>query len=354
MDSMTFRQHRVLTILCSFVLAFHPCIKAQSQKLPPAIEDVRLRTDLVLLDVGVIRKQTGELVSDLTKEDFTVYEDDVRQEIVHFQREDLAQTRQPLSIVLAVSPVDVSTIDSVAVIERAAQASLEKLGQDDEVALMVFATRTRLLQELTTDRKLILEKMPLVNDIQDLGGMQLVDEVIYQAAEYLEKASSPLKRRIILVVMSGNLPSARAFKGHSPREALLAVYQSNALVYGIIVRTPEPGGWQFLKWWLKVNPVNAVTFSILRGGSLKKYAEATGGEVLAIRQGQVATLLPEVIARIQARYMLGYLPSNSKRDGKFHSIKVKLARDVEKRYGQLVIRAREGYMATVGQKDEKK
>ncbi len=346
---------KIFSFLCILVLIPEVSLDVQEEKQGRSgLEDVRLRTDLVLLDVEVVKKRTGELVSDLTREDFTVYEGDVRQEIVYFQRQNTEQPCQPLSIVLAVSPIDVSTIDSVAVIERAAHAAIEKLHPGDEVALMVFATRTRLLQGLTTDRQLILEKMLFVNDIQDLGGMQLVDEVIYQAAEYLEKASSPVKRRIILVVMSGNLPRVRAFKGHSPKEALSAVYQSNAVVYGVIVRTPEPAGWQFLEWWIKVNPINAVTYSIIRGGSLKEYAEATGGEVIAIRQGQVATLLPDVIARIQARYVLGYLPSNSKRDGKFRQIEVKVAPEVEKRHGVLIIRARKGYIAPPEQKADNK
>lgn len=165
---MTTKSTGILSLWCSLLAVFQLTIKAQSQGqvYPRVVEDVRLRTDLVLLDVEVINQRTGELIGDLSKGDFIVYEDNVRQEIVHFQREDLAQTRQPLSIVLAVSPVDVSAIDSVAVIKRAAEASLEKLGQDDEVALMVFATRTRFLQELTTDRKLILEKIPLVDDIR--------------------------------------------------------------------------------------------------------------------------------------------------------------------------------------------
>lgn len=308
-------------------------------------EHVRLRTDLVLLDVEVLNKKTGELIGNMSKEDFVVHEDGVRQHIEHFQRHHLKSLRKRLSMVLAVSPADISTINSVEMIKQAAQYTVEEMWQEDEVALMVFVERTRILQEFTTDKKLILDKIPLVSDRKDLGGLQLIDEVIYQAAVYLERASNPLNRRLILVVMTGNLPNWRVFKGHSSKEALRAVHRSNALVYGVIVRTPQPLGWQVTKGWWKVNPILIGTHMLIRGGSLKKYAEATGGEVLELKPGEVATLLPGAIGRIQARYTLGYVPSDRKQDGKFRKITVRVAPWVEKLNEKVVIRARRGYIA---------
>ncbi len=335
---------RFLSLLCGLMLALQG---VQARSLVPAqeTEAVRLRTELVLLNVEVINKRTGERIGNLRKEDFFVYEDGTRRPIEHFQRHDLPHRRRPLSLVLMVCPVDMSMIDSVEVIERVAQYSLEGLWEEDEVALMVFAARAHLLQELTTDKELIREKLSLVSETEGIGASELIDEAIYQAAVYLEKASHPLNRRVILVVMSGNLLSARFFKGHSPKAALKAVYRSNALVYGILVHTPVPLEWRFLKWWMKANPVNFGLYRIVRGGTLKKYVEATGGEIIEIGQEEVATLLPEVIGRIQSRYTLGYVPANRKRDGRFRRIKVRVAPWVEKENGRVLIRVRRGYIA---------
>ena len=52
-----------------------------------------------------------------------------------------------------------------------------------------------------------------------------------------------------------------------------------------------------------------------------------------------------VVRSLHRRYIVEYVPSNPKRNGKFRRIRLRLSPDVEKREGKLSILAREGYYA---------
>lgn len=80
-------------------------------------------------------------------------------------------------------------------------------------------------------------------------------------------------------------------------------------------------------------------------GSVSTYAKKTGGEVMGIRKEEIETRLVELIERLRTRYAIGYISSNTKTDGKFRKIKLKLSPAVEKREGKLVVLTRQGYYA---------
>jgi hypothetical protein len=50
-----------------------------------------------------------------------------------------------------------------------------------------------------------------------------------------------------------------------------------------------------------------------------------------------------MIDRLRTRYAIGYVSSNTNKDGKFRKIKVKLSPEVEKHEGKLDIVTRRGY-----------
>ena len=84
--------------------------QAQSAPATPAQAKPVFRTgvNLVLVDV-VVRDRTGAFVKDLTAEDFELFEDGVRQQIVTFAVEEIAQKAAPLE---TASTLTTATIDS--------------------------------------------------------------------------------------------------------------------------------------------------------------------------------------------------------------------------------------------------
>ena len=90
------RRTTALVISLTFPLLMLVCATAFGQS-EPAEPPLKVRTELVNVDVLARQKATGRIVSNLGKEDFSVFEDGVQQTISHFSQEQL-----PLSIVLLV------------------------------------------------------------------------------------------------------------------------------------------------------------------------------------------------------------------------------------------------------------
>jgi hypothetical protein len=56
---------------------------SQSGQQDPDDQPLKLNTELVSLDALILNKKTGTVINGLTKDDFTIYEDGVKQQITH-------------------------------------------------------------------------------------------------------------------------------------------------------------------------------------------------------------------------------------------------------------------------------
>src|SRR5436309_2124234 len=101
--------------------------------------------ELVVLDAQV-RRRSEETVGTLTREDFMIYEDDVKQQIAHFSKD-----QPPISIVLLLD-VSGSVMPFFEQIQGGGLRALQRLKDKDEVALMAFSTEAVLIQDFTRDR----------------------------------------------------------------------------------------------------------------------------------------------------------------------------------------------------------
>jgi len=213
---------------------------------------------------------------------------------------------------------------------------------------MIFAPRAAVIQDFTRDKRLIADKIKTMNEttFKTLGrGGTAINEAVYQSAIYMKRSSNPASRRVIIAVTDdistqGNLPGLRG-PLHTKKEALQALFESGSVVCGLIVRsrvgkilhaiTRSPDQ-RFFRWIRSV-------------GSIDTYARKTGGIAINSKSDEIQPKLVEIIDRLRARYSIGYVSSNNKRDGKFRRVKIKLSPDVEKREEKPVVQTRQGYFA---------
>src|SRR5690242_6596491 len=88
----------LLALLLTFVWPALRPVTGQSNNSSKGSEtDIKMRVDLVLLDAQVLQQKTGRIVGNLKKDDFTLSEDGVKQQITHFSQDSL-----PLSVILLV------------------------------------------------------------------------------------------------------------------------------------------------------------------------------------------------------------------------------------------------------------
>jgi VWFA-related protein len=302
------------------------CIAQESSE-----QTLKLSTELVVLDAQVLHKKTGRVIGNLQKEDFSLYEDSVKQEITHF-----SQDKLPLSILLLLDTSG-SVWGFMSEMRDRTITALNLLKASDEVAVMATASKTAVIQDFTKDRELIADKIAAI-DKKALGhdGI-LLHEALYQAATHLQKSANPASRRVIIVV-SDNLSTQKIGQGHSESEALEEIFEAGSVVCALNINSLNATV-------LKYDPFFYVVKGLLFRGDVKTYAEKTGGIVLKSKKDNLDTKLSELIAQLRTRYAIAYVSSNTNQDGKYRKIKLSSSAEVEKREGKLAIITRKGYYA---------
>ena len=181
-----------------------------------------VNVQVVDLQVSVLNKK-GEFISELTPEDFQVWENDVPQEIL-----DLETKREPFSIGILIDTS--SSMQSVFMITgRSTTDFLSSLRPDDEYFVMTFDEKIKLHQDL---QKKADAKQNDWNDFRYGAGTKLF-EGVHSALERLSQASYP--RRALFLISdgvntrgSGNLDEAIAF-----------AQQNKVIIYCLILEKPD-------------------------------------------------------------------------------------------------------------------
>ncbi|HEX5080780.1 MAG TPA: VWA domain-containing protein [Blastocatellia bacterium] len=297
----------------------------------PNDQVVKTRTDLVNVGILARQKKTGRIITNLTRNDFTIFEDDVRQTVSYFSKE-----RLPLSIILLVDRAGcINAFNDQ--IRAATVKAFGGLAPEDEVAIMTFSNKVALAQPFTRDSQLIADKVMAV-ERQHHSEQHYFNAGIYEAANYMSKAANPAGRRAIIVMTS--LEASIDFSRISEKKALEALLESGALVSGVLVKTV--GG--RIEQGIRGKPTSLLRRIGLRSGSLKMFVEETGGELIGAAPEKMEDTLAQMVSNIAESYSLAYAPTNSARDGKRRKIKVLLSPDVEKREGETALITRRSYI----------
>ncbi|HET6977773.1 MAG TPA: VWA domain-containing protein [Pyrinomonadaceae bacterium] len=121
----------------------------QAAPTPPEdVETLKIDTDLVTVPL-IATDRAGTYITDLRKEEFTISEDDVRQEIAFF-----GKVAAPFHVVLLLDTSS-STRDKLKEIQRAASAFVEQLQPEDRVKVISFDDKVNDLNEFTSNRTLL-------------------------------------------------------------------------------------------------------------------------------------------------------------------------------------------------------
>ena len=293
-----------------------------AQQKDDEIPVFRSGVTLVKVDIAVTTG-AGRAIGDLTQQDFTVFDENERQEIAYFGRES-----EPLDLLLL---LDISgsmrrSLEDVASVTRAALAQLHA---GDRVGLMLFSRRAEVIQELTPDFGATQHKILDSIYKQSLGSGTLINESLIAAGDYMKR--QPVKgRRAILIVTDNEGLNYKSPDAEVVRAMLSADTVLNALVVRKGARPPA------VKRAGYTNPDFAPpdVFSI---------SERTGGEAVE-GLGKVGELFPKMIERVRSRYFIQY-PAPHAEAGAFRRVRVELTPAARRKYPGAVVRAREGYYA---------
>lgn len=302
--------------------------EAAPEKQPVKEDAVKVETRLVNLNVKAI-SSGGQPLSNLKAEDFTIYEDGIRQELSHF-----APVAAPISLVMLLD-LSGSTEKKIKEMKEAAQKFVTALNPNTRIAVGTFARRFKLITPFVTDRA---ELSAAIDSIRHSGGGTEYYKAMNTALDLLKDTGET--RRVIVVLTDGvdnNLqygpdPTAPEFD-----DLLARVSEEDVTIYPIYFDTE--------------NKLDKLGFAFSSSsGSLRRYAvarrqleavaEQTGGLMFtAARAEDLHDAYNQVASELQQLYSLAYQPDNTKRDGGFRKITVKVSRN------GAIARTRRGYFA---------
>lgn len=118
----------------------------------PFVEDdghvIAVDTSLVTIPVRILDRK-NRFIGGLVKENFSVFEDNVQQEVAYFTNE-----AQPFTVALVLD-MSYSTTFKITDIQNAAIAFIDQLRPEDKVMVISFDEEVHMLCEATNDRKRI-------------------------------------------------------------------------------------------------------------------------------------------------------------------------------------------------------
>ncbi len=328
-------------IWVALVILF-PLVWPSSVRSQTPDDIVRVDTSLVQLNVGVADLQ-GRAITDLQRDDFTVYEDGVRQSVLSFE-----STATPFSLALLLD-VSGSTLSFRLNLKLAAGRFIDALAPDDRVAVIAFNERTELLTKFTPDRKKIAWA---IDRAEGRGGTEL-----YAALDYaLQQLAGEGKRRKAIIVLTDgldtsmrNLDRSATANATTDEEAVAAIKPEVSRALSAVLDASDRQGVTIYPLVLpsgdlKRLPIGSPQLTAIYTAArarLNALAQRTGGHVTDIRQLQdLARTYARVAANLRTLYTLSYQPSEERpRDGRWRAIRVDIYRP------ELTTRTRPGYYA---------
>jgi VWFA-related protein len=290
---------------------------AQSGK-PPAAQtrtSFRAESNLVLIPVSVT-DDLNRFVLGLRKEDFRLFDDGVEQSVAHFSGEDV-----PLSIGLAFDTSG-SMDFKMSTSRDAAKLFLKALNPEDEAFLVEFNEKAKLSAGFSAapqDIRTALDK------VQPGGLTALLDAVSFTLTE-MKKAKNP--RKAILIVSDGGDNHST----YTPAQIEALVRQADVEIYAMGVFDP-------------ILSLIAAPEEITGPKLLSEIATQTGGRAFAASlTGDLPAVAARVAIELRNQYVLAYYPKNQNRDGKYHTVEVKVSQPAG--VPPLKMHWRQGYYAS--------
>jgi Ca-activated chloride channel homolog len=298
-------------------------------------QTIRVRVEMVSLPV-VVTDKVGRRVTDLKKEDFQVFEDGVQQEISGF-----AATDEPIDVALLLDTSG-STERELAKIQNAAISFVNQLHPDDEVAVISFSDDVKLQEDFTIDR----DKNEYGIKKTRTGDCTTLYEAVWLG---LEDVLKPIRQRKAMVLFTDGVDSCS--RKASSFETLDLSKETEAPIYCVYYDTEmDPYKPRSAKSVLdpRISPFPFPS-PTAGGGTVaspeeyrvgKRYltelAENSGG-VMLDGADDLQYAFAQVARELASQYSIGYYSNNSRNDGKFRKIQVKVNKP------GLVVRTKKGY-----------
>jgi Ca-activated chloride channel family protein len=274
----------------------------------------RTGVDVVSLNVTVTNAE-GRYVTDLQAEDFSVYEDGVKQDLTFFDRSNL-----PIALSLLLD-TSASMEDRIRTAQEAAVGFARRVRPQDLGQLVDFNTRVDVAQGFTNS----VDELEAAIRKTAAGGSTALYNAVYIALKELKKiqatSAEEIRRQAIVVFSDGEDTSSLV----TFEQVLDLAKRSETAIYTIGLRPRED---VLGKGFKEADFV------------MRELAQQTGGRsFFPSKIEELGAIYSQIGDELSSQYMLGYMSKNTRRDGSWRRVVVRVGRP------GIAPRTKQGYFA---------
>ena len=290
---------------------------ATAQAPAPAGQQPSFRAGVDLVSLNVTVTDGTRYVTDLQGENFSVFEDGVKQDVTFFSR-----TNLPIALVMLLD-TSASMELKLPVAQEAAIGFARRLRSQDLAEIIDFDSRVVVLQSFTSKANELEQAIRKTS----AGGSTSMFNAVYIALKDLKKVvarnTEEIRRQAIVVLSDGeDTSSLLPFE-----EVLDLAKRSETSIYCIGLRADETstGG---------TKAFNEAEFD------LRQFAQQTGGRAFFPNQvSELNSIYTQISDELSSQYTVGYTSRNPRKDGGWRRVVVRVDRP------NAVARTKLGYFA---------
>jgi VWFA-related protein len=312
-----------------------PAVLATSLLLPallPAQDEPTIKVEVNVVNVLFnVRDKHSGLVGNLSKDDFSIFEDGKQQDIKFFNRE----TDLPLTIGLLID-VSASQGNLIEIEKNAAYQFFGSVLRPKDLAFLIsFGEEAELLQDYTNSAKLLRKGLEDLHVNSAVGGLHpgpvptiyqprgtvLYDAVYVASADQLR---GQVGRKVLVMITDGEDEGSR----YDIKKAIEAAQKADAMLYGLYYVDRA------------FYSQHGIMFGGVSDSALQRMASETGGHVFHVdRKNTLEDVFKELQDEMRSQYAIGYTPTNPSKDGTFRRI------EIQTKNKDWKVQARKGYYA---------
>jgi Ca-activated chloride channel homolog len=276
----------------------------------------------------IVMDRDGRYIANLHKEDFTIFENGVEQNLAYFM-----SVEKPFTVALMLD-VSGSTKYQLDQIREAANIFVSRLRLSDRMMAVTFDGKINLLTDVADVRAIRQSKLhiPAVTD----------GTVLYDAVAFTLKRIAQVPGRKAIVLMTDGVDQNSAATLQS---TVAEIAEQDVVIYTVRYNTlPQlPQRLSFIK---NEKARRKVEQRLMKGYAvsepyMRTLAEKTGGRFYkADDLREVGPAFEAITSELGVQYSIGYYPKENSSAGAERSIKVRV------RYPNLVVRTRDNYTTT--------
>lgn len=286
---------------------------------------VRVAVDMVRVDATVQTKD-GHLIKGLSKENFEIYEDKVKQEIAYFE-----PVEGPITAVLLTEFSKAVYWEFLWEAVMASYSFVDQMRPGDWFAVMAYDMRPEILIDFTQN------KAEVYGALRKLNAPTYRESNLYDAVWDVLDRTEELDQKLAIILLSSGLDT---FSKKNLSETLDRVKRTNAVIYPVSL-----GGNFRARYEDDMLPEGRL--NLQQGDAALRYmAKYTGGTPFFPRfSSQFDGIFQTISALTRHRYALGFIPSEPANGEEYRKIRVQVNADIDGdgEMDDLKVLHREGY-----------